>query len=261
MLQTFFVYCVIWQCLFMFAQFAIIDTCFKKPSKKLKDMGRSYICSTLNAISCSACGIYIYLQTQDETVACKYFFVNCVDENLLNFTIITGINLSAHFTLDLIGILYTYPRDKSETNSAIAIHHLIFLLCGVLGSCFYLTPYTYSWLNLCEISTIFLNSRWFAINTGNGSSTMYWVASYLFVLCFIIFRIFIYAIGLFDIYMKYDKIQQSMYTLNLPSIKIKCTVAVLILVFLGWILQLFWFVTGILPLLFRKGGKKKKKHT
>ena len=194
---------------------------------------------------------------REETAACKYFFIKCDNEKLLNFTIITGINLSAHFTLDLIGILYTYPRDKGETNTAIAIHHLIFLSCGVLGSCFYLTPYTYSWLNLCEISTIFLNLRWFVINTGNGSSAIYWIASYLFVICFIIFRIFIYAIGLLDIYMWYNEIQKSLSTSNLPAIKIICTVAILFLVFLGWILQLFWFFTGIFPLLLRKGKKKK----
>ena len=257
--QTYIVYCVIWYIAYMFFEYAIIRSCFSNSSKKVKGMGRSYLASTLNALLCSICGIYICMKMKDENVLCKYFFISCDDTKLLNFTLISGAQLSAHFSNDLIGLFFTYPRDPRETNAAIVIHHLIFLSCGIIGSVFYLTPFTYAWLNLCEISTIPLNIRWFAINTGNGNSCIYWFASYSFVLCFVIFRIIMYGIGLFDIYLKYEEIQQHAQALSKHTMKINCTVVVLILVSIGWILQLYWFVTGILPLLFRKGGKKKQK--
>ena len=258
--QTYLVYCSFWQVCYMFFEHVIIRGCFANRNEKLSGMGRSYLASTLNAMCCTSCGIYIFMSMKDETVSCKYFFINCSDASLLNFTLVTGANISAHFTLDLIGILFTYPRDKKETNSAIAIHHLIFLTCGIIGSIFYLTPFTYSWLNLCEISTIPLNIRWFAINTGNGNSTLYWMASYSFVLSFVIFRIVVYGIGLLDVYLKYDGIKESMEALREHKMKTNGTLGVLALVFLGWLLQLYWLFTGILPLLFRRGGKKRGKE-
>ena len=133
------VYCVIWYIAYMFFEYAIIRSCFSNSSKKVKGMGRSYLASTLNALLCSICGIYIFMKMKDESVLCKYFFISCDDTRLLNFTLISGAQLSAHFSNDLIGLFFTYPRDPRETNAAIAIHHLIFLSCGIIGSVFYLS--------------------------------------------------------------------------------------------------------------------------
>ena len=231
---------------------------FKFQIQKLLGFGRSYVCSTVNAIISSLCGAYICFQIHDDSVLCKYFFIGCVDSSLINFTITSCASLSAYFTMDLIGILFTYPRSKAETGAATVIHHSIFLACGIIGSVFYLTPYIYALLNLCEISTIPLNVRWFTINTGNGNSKLYWIASYTFVLSFMAFRIIVYGFSLLEVILHYDEIQQHMQDLTHEhGIKIWSTLIMFALVFLGWLLQLYWFRNGILPLLFR-GGKKKK---
>ena len=111
-----------------------------------------------------------------------------------------------------------------------------------------------------EISTIPLNVRWFTINTGNGNSKLYWIASYTFVISFIAFRIIVYGFSLLEVILHYGEIQQHMQDLaHEHGIKIWSTLIMFVLVFLGWLLQLYWFRNGILPLLFR-GGKKKKKY-
>ena len=94
--QTYIVYCVIWYIAYMFFEYAIIRSCFSNSSKKVKGMGRSYLASTLNALLCSICGIYICMKMKDENVLCKYFFISCDDTKLLNFTLISGAQLSAH---------------------------------------------------------------------------------------------------------------------------------------------------------------------
>ena len=257
LLKTYVIFCVCWQLLYTFVQACL--KWFQVSNTKLLGFGRSYVCSTVNAIISSLCGAYIYFQIHDDSVLCKYFFIGCVDSSLVNFTITSCASLSAYFTMDLIGILFTYPRSKAETGAATVIHHSIFLLCGIIGSVFYLTPYIYALLNLCEISTIPLNVRWFTINTGNGNSKLYWIASYTFVLSFVVFRILVYGFSLLEVILHYDEIQQHMQDLaHEHGIKIWSTLIMFALVFLGWLLQLYWFINGILPLLFRAGKKKKK---
>ena len=107
LLKTYLIFCVSWQLLYMFVQRCL--RWFKVSNTKLLGFGRSYVCSTVNAIISSLCGAYIYFQIHDDSVLCKYFFIGCVDSSLINFTITSCASLSAYFTMDLIGILFTYP--------------------------------------------------------------------------------------------------------------------------------------------------------
>ena len=70
-------------------------------------------------------------------------------------------------------------------------------------------PYThttlrYAWLSICEVSTPFLNARWFLAVSNKKHTFAYKIASALLGLTFVATRCVGYALGLYDLYSSYS---------------------------------------------------------
>ena len=61
----------------------------------------------------------------------------------------------------------------------------------------------YAWLSICEVSTPFLNARWFLAVSNKKHTLAYKIASALLGLTFVATRCVGYALGLYDLYISY----------------------------------------------------------
>ena len=65
------------------------------------------------------------------------------------------------------------------------------------------TTLRYAWLSICEVSTPFLNARWFLAVSNKKHTLAYKIASALLGLTFVATRCVGYALGLYDLYASY----------------------------------------------------------
>jgi len=107
------------------------------------------------------------------------FITNVISYDIFHYLINYNV---VYISTDIY--LYLTNKISNKDIKEMMIHHSCFLLCSYLS---YLHPYCYALGIMSEGSTIFLNTRWFAINkyyfTNIGLHTkLFWV-------CFLIFRI------------------------------------------------------------------------
>jgi hypothetical protein len=224
--------------------------------QKLKVLGPGYIYSTINAGICLYYGFAVFTGYLAEEKLCQTANVGCSSSDIVNSSFIGGVFLMTYLTHDVF-VCWFYPVELGQNGWDVFIHHFVFIFCTIAGTRAMAMPFAYSWLSLCEISTIPLNIRWMTIVYEKGDSALYHIMSYAFVLCFFAFRVTLYTFGLWDIVTQMDSIVASFNTFD--TVRRWCSFFVLFLVTAGWLLQLYWFFFGILPMLFRKGKKKTEK--
>lgn len=137
------------------------------------------------------------------------------------------------------------------------IHHVLFLCMThyVLSGPYFLKPF--AWLSLTELSTPFLNLRWWYAANGRKDHAGYLYCSLAFASTFVVTRIGWYGLGLMDVYRHYHHWRS---VLGLHAVAVG-------LVF-GYILNCFWAVKilravqRVLSKSSSKGGgtKEKKKE-
>jgi len=77
------------------------------------------------------------------------------------------------------------------------LHHAGFIFLTLIGPLgLHVFPFAAGWLLLGEISTLFLNLRWFLIQSGRGDSAALHRTNYAFAATFFITRVVIMALGL-----------------------------------------------------------------
>jgi hypothetical protein len=224
--------------------------------KKLKSLGPGYLYSTINAVICIYFGYMVFVGYLGEDELCQTANLQCSSAETVNLSFIGGIFLMTYLIHDLF-VVWQYPPELGQSGWDVFIHHFVFIFCTVAGTRAMVMPFAYSWLSLCEISTIPLNVRWLTISYGMGDSFLYHLSSYTFVLAFFAFRVVLYSWGLWDMMAQINAILVSLESLE--TVRKWCGYFILILIFAGWFLQLYWFFFGILPLLFRRGAKKQTK--
>ena len=72
---------------------------------------------------------------------------------------------SAFLIQDVFWVLVHFPDLGGPEQ---VIHHLIFLVCSVIGGIYEIHILPFSWLIMGEFSTILLEARWFLIHTVIG---------------------------------------------------------------------------------------------
>lgn len=109
----------------------------------------------------------------------------------------------------------------------------------------------FAWLSICELSTIFLNARWFLAVTECKSGMVYTAVSFAFALTFLATRAIGYSLGIANLWL------ERRHWLNEPW----GLTAVIIGLHAGLALNWFWSV-GVVKALVRAAGvgagKKKK---
>jgi len=100
-------------------------------------------------------------------------------------------------------LLWCVWHLSSHKDYASVVHHLLFIASthSVLhGSYFFKLPF--AWLSFAELSTPFLNGRWFLAVLGRKEGGLYDGASLAFVLTFLLTRVLGYGIGIVHLWMQ-----------------------------------------------------------
>ena len=129
---------------------------------------------------------------------------------------------------DFCWLIYHYKENKDVSS---LIHHTLFILIThyVLSGRTMCRPF--AWLSFTELSTPFLNIRWFLAVSGKKTSIWYTRSSVLFAVTFLFTRVFGYTLGLLDVWL-HSEIWLSNGPWGLH--------AVILGLHAGWLLNLFW---------------------
>lgn len=82
------------------------------------------------------------------------------------------------------------------------VHHILFLGISYLGLTHRILQFAFSWLILGEVSTIFLNIRWFLFKAGLEESSLYIYNGMCLVLTFFFFRVVVFGLGLLYLFIE-----------------------------------------------------------
>lgn len=180
----------------------------------------------------------------------------------------------SYLIYDLFHILLQYPKLGGIDT---IIHHVLFALCSFINGTYGLMAFQFGWLIVGELSTIFLNIRWFLIKTnsnsldgggGSNSKTSSSRSSTLlldkvngmFAATFFLTRIGIYTIGIIHLfYYSSTELRSLPVETGVPISLLGLTCGCMLL---GWVLNMLWGYK-ILAMVIddgRGGGSSKKKN-
>jgi len=80
------------------------------------------------------------------------------------------------------------------------MRHLIFASLSVVNGTYGLMAFPFGWLIVGEMSTVFLNIRWFLLKSGRGTSSTLDITNKLFAATFFLTRIGIYSAGIIHLF-------------------------------------------------------------
>jgi len=105
-----------------------------------------------------------------------------------------------YLQFDLCWVLW---HQRATPDVASAVHHSLFIAIThyVLWGWYFKQPY--AWLSVAELSTPFLNARWFLAVLGRKSGFAYLAVSAAFAATFLATRVVGYALGLWDLWRCY----------------------------------------------------------
>uniref|UniRef100_A0A7S1TAC8 TLC domain-containing protein n=1 Tax=Compsopogon caeruleus TaxID=31354 RepID=A0A7S1TAC8_9RHOD len=131
------------------------------------------------------------------------------------------------------------------------LHHVVFMggiYLGIVSRAMY---FPFTWLISTELSTIFLNLRWFCAKSGYGEGKEIAVVSYLFAAAFLFSRVLLFGYGLVHFWMHRAALSVCSTAFLYPATRFIVTG--------GYFLNVFWF-GKILQVAARGGARKSMEH-
>lgn len=163
----------------------------------------------------------------------------------------TNILFLSYLLYDLLHVIYQYPKLGGIDT---ILHHILFAMCSVINGTYGIMPYPFGWLVVGEISTIFLNIRWFLLKSGRENSKLLNATNRLFALAFFLTRNFLYTIGMVHLFwFSWDEVQSMPEVSGVPRVLSGMTQVFIVL---GWGLNVVWGYK-ILNMVMGVGKKKK----
>ena len=132
---------------------------------------------------------------------------------------------------DLIWLVW---HRREQTDFSAVIHHVLFISVThyVLSGTFFKRPF--AWLSFTELSTPFLNVRWFYAARNMKEGRGYFLSSFWFAITFLLTRVCGYGLGMLDILLSYSEWTENR-GLHLVAVGLG----------MGYALNLFWSVKVI----------------
>lgn len=212
-----------------------------KRIKKILQLGPSYVTAGVHALLLSGRGIIHFLDlihedpaVQVHKVTAEYVQDNSHFTQILNAqtsVMISNIMFCGWLCYDILHVLHLYPKVGGID---FLIHHVAFLGASVINGTYQIFIFQFSWLIIGELSSIFINLRWFLIQTGRGATSTMWLCNMLFAWLFFLTRVILYGLGLLHMFMHYEEI------MAVPAPKF-FVILVFGLIVGGYILNIFWF--------------------
>jgi len=207
--------------------------------KRLINEGPSYFNAFLHAIVVTTLGIYtayallfapteIQMRIPTETVSAP-------DLAFRDAAVLTeSINLVflSWLCYDVIHLVLNFPTLGGADTLA---HHFAFMGASVLCSVYRIFPFSFSWLVAMEISSPWLNVRWYLLTTGRKGSKWLDYTNQAFGYSFILARVLMYGVGLVHLWANHG-----LLLLGKQAVPAAPIYVILTLVTAGYGLQLFW---------------------
>ena len=165
----------------------------------------------------------------------------------------TNITFLSYLLYDLLHIIIQYPKLGGVDT---ILHHVLFALCSVINGTYGIMAFPFGWLVVGEISTVFLNWRWFLLKSGREGVLLDRVNG-LFAVFFFVTRNVIYTLGMVHLFwFSWDEVkvlpEVSGVSIGWLGMTVGC-------MFLGWALNVVWG-WKILNMVIGGGIQKKKKQ-
>eukprot|EP00475_Leptophrys_vorax_P002046 TRINITY_DN11165_c0_g1_i1.p1 TRINITY_DN11165_c0_g1~~TRINITY_DN11165_c0_g1_i1.p1 ORF type:complete len:295 (+),score=60.86 TRINITY_DN11165_c0_g1_i1:38-886(+) len=145
--------------------------------------------------------------------------------------VITNQMVLTYMAHDLVHSIARFP-DLGGIDSI--LHHVIFLMASFTAGWNKIFCFPFSWLVVGELSTPFLNVRWFLRATGQKESAFGSINNLLFALTFFIARVLIFGSGILEMINDFDFVWNGI----VPQWGVRYVV---INIFAAFLLNLFWF--------------------
>lgn len=204
---------------------------------KFKSQGASYGLSTIHAIAVTILGglhltdYFAMTSVRDQML----IFASSHPRNnwleiLFRFPGNTAAIFAAYLCVDIGHVLAVYPKLGGMDT---LIHHVLFLLCAVMGLDRQMMGFAFSTLIVGEASTPFLNAIWFLRTLDMRKSAWFSNSKIGFAAVFGLTRVIVYGYGLYRQFMSVGEMS--------PELGHKTLNFVTALMTAGYGLNLFWF--------------------
>ena len=146
----------------------------------------------------------------------------------------------SYLLYDLVHIIIQYPKLGGVDT---ILHHVLFASCSLINGTYGLMAFVFGWLIVGEMSTIFLNIRWFMLKTGHGAGVnnnklLMNRVNGMFATTFFITRIGIYTAGMIHLfYYSYEELRSLPEETGVPPPLLGVTCSCMVL---GWALNMIW---------------------
>lgn len=210
----------------------------KKRVNKILQLGPSYAIAGIHAAFLSTRGIKHFIDLSHESPVFqlgKVLTTSVTDEYEHIFNAQESVELSnlifcGWLCYDILHVCYLFPKIGGLDT---LIHHAAFIGASIVTGINAIFFFQFSWLIIGELSSIFLNLRWFLIQTGRGNTNAMKLCNMAFACLFLVTRVVFYGLGLLHM-LKHGK--------DVMAVNASKTLVIFVLVLLiaGYCLNLFW---------------------
>lgn len=230
-------------------------------NRNLIQRGPSYVTSQIHAIYASYRGILHLYNLQSVSNLDKLFIPsqhsinNVTTPRWMHLQVATTNTIFLSYLLyDLLHVILQYPKLGGIDT---ILHHVLFAICSVINGTYGIMAHPFGWLVVGEISTIFLNWRWFLLKSGRRDGDWINVVNGLFAFSFFVTRNVIYTCGMVHLFWtSWEEVKSLPEISGVPLGWFGMTVGCM---FLGWALNVVWG-WKILNMMISGGGKKRKEQ-
>ena len=254
-----------WELLYQLSQFAIKVAFMKYPklivtNKVNKDdakttliqRGPSYIVSFVHSLYVMARGFMHLYSLWDASNIDKLYNAQDGGYRAAHLEVArTNILFLGYLLYDMIHILAQFPKLGGFDT---IMHHLLFAFCSVINGTYGIMPFQFGWLITGEVSTIFLNWRWFLLKSGRDKGSLIENINIMFAASFFFSRIVLYTAGIVHLYIFSMSELKSLSSLEVSGVPLAALGATCGCMILGWVLNIFWGIK-ILSKVARKDAK------
>lgn len=199
-------------------------------TETLVTLAPSYVCSMVHSAVVGVMGVIHLIQmwpVQDAMLQLTHASHGIMSTN----NIFIG-----YIIYDLFHVIAMYPKLGAADMVA---HHCVFLTASMINGSYRLMPFAFGWLIVGELSTVFLNLRWFLIKTGRGHTQAMHVTQVLFAISFFVLRVVVYLMGVGHLLIfQHRQIRRLYQEGTVPLVFLGTTLTFIVA---GSLLNLMWF--------------------
>ncbi|KAL7485320.1 hypothetical protein ACHAW6_012096 [Cyclotella cf. meneghiniana] len=226
----------------------------------LSQRGASYVISLIHAIYASCRGVLHLYNLRNVSkldkllIPQKHAIDGIITPRWAHLQVATTNTIFLSYLLyDLIHILIQYPKLGGVDT---ILHHILFATCSIINGTYGILAFPFGWLVVGELSTIFLNWRWFLLKSGRENGLLLNGVNMSFAASFFLTRNIVYTLGMVHLF--YGSSKELSMLSEISGVPVGWMGLTVGCMFLGWGLNVVWGYK-IFNMVRKRDGNKKKK--